>query len=152
MLVYHKSSKHNEPNEWVEATIEDVNEHILTCLIRQKGPPMEVAHEYVRLIPTVPLTRELMMKQLSEDDNEKMKYLKMTLEQMKQLLTLTSMKNTHMNDEPHTSMEMLTTTKDKAKRIRKNVGQTEIGQTKITGEFTSDFQRIRHNLYEKWVT
>lgn len=70
VLIYHKRYKQNVPNEWVEAKIEDVNDHIVTCRRRQKGPSMTVAHKDVRMIHRGPRTREIMMKQLSEDDTE----------------------------------------------------------------------------------
>lgn len=31
VFVYHRISKPNKPNEWIEANIQDSNEHIITC-------------------------------------------------------------------------------------------------------------------------
>lgn len=40
VLIYHKSSKQNEPNQTVETTVEFMKEHIFAFRRRQKGPSM----------------------------------------------------------------------------------------------------------------
>lgn len=70
VLVYYKSSKQNEQNEWIEATIQEVDEHVITCRKKMKGPPMKVSHGDVRLLPTGQLTRELMNDEMNDDNND----------------------------------------------------------------------------------
>lgn len=67
IATFHKSSKQNEPNQWISAVVVKADEHVITCRRRNKGPPMTVSHNDVRLMPSGDLTEELMRYE-NEDD------------------------------------------------------------------------------------
>lgn len=71
-LVYHKSSKQNEPNEWIRATVASVDEHMAMCKRATKGPPMCITYEDLRLLPDGELTQELMSKEVEDDAKDGM--------------------------------------------------------------------------------
>lgn len=56
VIVYYKSSKQNEANEWIPAKVQRASQHIVTCRKSGKGPPMNVAYEDLRLLPKGELT------------------------------------------------------------------------------------------------
>lgn len=70
VFVYHHSSKHCEPNEWIPATVINAEKHIVICRRRNKGPPMKVSYNDVRLMPRGPLTQELMQLDLMDEQCE----------------------------------------------------------------------------------
>lgn len=67
IAAYNKSSKQNEPNEWILATVVREEEHVVTCRRRRKGPQMTVRHNYVRLMPTGEFKKTLMRYECSEN-------------------------------------------------------------------------------------
>lgn len=71
VFVYHKSSKHTEPNQWVRATVIEASEHAVSCRRRARGPPMSVSYNDIRLMPRGPLTQELMMEELADEEMER---------------------------------------------------------------------------------
>lgn len=68
ICVFHKSTKHNEPNEWITAYVVKADEHIVTCRRRAKGPPMTVSHNDIRIMPSGELTDILMRYECTDDD------------------------------------------------------------------------------------
>lgn len=60
VLVYHKSSKQNELNVWLEAKVESSERNMVMCKRSRKGKAMSVAYEDVRILPKGELTQELM--------------------------------------------------------------------------------------------
>lgn len=50
--IYYRTSKQNEKDEWIRATVVKAEEHFLTARRSTRGPPMRVAYEDVRFAPT----------------------------------------------------------------------------------------------------
>lgn len=67
VMVFHNSTKHTEPNEWVPAVVVSADEHIVTCRRSQRGPPMNVSHNDLRIMPSGELTDQLMRYECSDD-------------------------------------------------------------------------------------
>lgn len=70
VLIYHKSSKNNEPNEWVPARVVEAGEHIITCRRSDKGPPMNISHNDIRLMPEGELTDSLMRYECTDNQSD----------------------------------------------------------------------------------
>ncbi len=66
--VYHKSTKHNEPNQWEKARVISCHPHFLIAkgITATHGPPMKVAYEDIRLVPQGQLTEYLATYTLEE--------------------------------------------------------------------------------------
>lgn len=58
--VFYKTTKKNEKVGWVKAKVVKAEKHHLLARRSQRGPPMRVAYEDVRLAPQGPLAQELM--------------------------------------------------------------------------------------------
>lgn len=58
--VFYNTSKQNEKVAWVKAKVVKAEQHHLVARRSQRGPPMRVAYEDVRLAPQGPLAQELM--------------------------------------------------------------------------------------------
>lgn len=71
VFVYHHSSKHCEPNEWVPATVVNAEKHIVVCKRRNRGHPMKVSYNDVRIMPRGQLTEELMQQDLADEEMER---------------------------------------------------------------------------------
>ena len=67
LWVYYKSTKQNEDNEWVKAHVIEASEHFITARRANKGPPMKVAYEDVRIAPRNELTDALLSCSLEEE-------------------------------------------------------------------------------------
>lgn len=67
VFIFHRSSKHTEPKEWVPATVIDAQEYLVQCRRSDKEPPMAIAYEHIRIAHTGALTSELMEKSLEEE-------------------------------------------------------------------------------------
>lgn len=59
ILFYFKTSAHNVPDEWREATVVRAHPHYVEVRRKEKGPISKVAYEDIRLRPSSALTREL---------------------------------------------------------------------------------------------
>lgn len=70
VFVYYKSSKQNEPNEWIPATVSNVGDNIVECRRKERGRPMTVGYNEIRLRPMGDSTNELMRHEMEEDMNE----------------------------------------------------------------------------------
>ncbi len=57
--VYYNTSKQNDPVRWIGATVIESTPFFVRCRRAEKGPPMTVAHEHVRLAPQCELAQEL---------------------------------------------------------------------------------------------
>lgn len=64
--VFHNTSSQNIPKTWVEATVIDTSPHYVKCRRSQRGRPMTVAYEHVRIAPNNKLARELLENSLEE--------------------------------------------------------------------------------------
>lgn len=58
--VYFNTSKQNDPERWLQATVVEAGEHQVKCRRSRRGPPMCVAYNHIRLVPTGELAQELM--------------------------------------------------------------------------------------------
>lgn len=58
--IHYRSSKNNEPVEWIRGTVDHAEDHILVARRSNRGPPMRVAYEDVRFAPRGALTAELL--------------------------------------------------------------------------------------------
>lgn len=58
--VFYNTSKQNEKTEWIKAKVVKAERHHLTARRSQRGPPMRVAYEDVRLAPRSTLAQELL--------------------------------------------------------------------------------------------
>lgn len=70
MLVYYTSSKQNEANEWLKATVVKADEQMEICRKEKRGAPMTVAYEDVRLLPKHEINQEIMRKEVADEDYE----------------------------------------------------------------------------------
>lgn len=70
VLVFYRSSKMNEADEWIKAKIVDVRPHQVICRRSVKGPPMTVAIEDVRLLPKGELAQEIVQRDENEDNTQ----------------------------------------------------------------------------------
>lgn len=68
ILVFYKSSKQNDPDECIKATFQRADDHYVLCRRSQKGSPMSVAYEDVRMLPSGELKDELMCYAANDDD------------------------------------------------------------------------------------
>lgn len=59
VLVYYRSSKQSERDEWIQRTIVSVNEHSIQVRVSRSGRPLEVAYEGIRFIPKRELSAQL---------------------------------------------------------------------------------------------
>lgn len=64
--MYYNTSKQNDPARWIEARVLSTGDHMFKCKRTQKGPPMTVAYDHVRLAPESELARELMLESLED--------------------------------------------------------------------------------------
>lgn len=64
--VYLRTTK-PEPVEWIEATVDEAKEHLVKCRRTNKGPPMLVSYEDIRIRPKGELTRALMSQNFTEE-------------------------------------------------------------------------------------
>ena len=60
VLVYYRSSKQNEKDEWIQGTIVSVHPHFIQVRRSRFGRPMKVAYEDIRVIPKGELASKLM--------------------------------------------------------------------------------------------
>lgn len=51
VFVFYKSSKQNEELKCIEATVIEVGEHIFKCTRSNRGPPITVSPDYIRIKP-----------------------------------------------------------------------------------------------------
>lgn len=58
--VFYRTSKQNENVEWVQAKVVSAEQHYLLARRSERGPPMRVAYEDVRLAPQGALAQQLM--------------------------------------------------------------------------------------------
>lgn len=70
VYVFYKSSKHNEPNEWVPATVINARADMVICKRRSRGPPMTVSYSDIRMMPRGQLTQDLMQMELEDNEEE----------------------------------------------------------------------------------
>lgn len=82
VYVFYKSTNKSVDIQWVTATVEKVRDHFVECRRSRKGPPMRVAFEHIRLIPSSSLAREItetyLEDEISEQDTNDIK----TIEEM----------------------------------------------------------------------
>lgn len=57
--VFYKTSKQNDPVRWVSASVVEEEEHIVRCRRSNRGAPMSVAYEHIRIAPSGVLAQEL---------------------------------------------------------------------------------------------
>ena len=65
--VFYRTTKQNEKDGWVEATIVEATEYFVLARRSQRGPPMRVAYEDLRLAPRNKLTKELLSCSLEDE-------------------------------------------------------------------------------------
>lgn len=65
--VYYRTSKQNERNRWIMASVVEAQEHFVLARRSHKGPPMRVAYEDIRPAPQSALTTELLSCSLEEE-------------------------------------------------------------------------------------
>lgn len=65
--VFYKTSQQNIPIRWIAATVQEAREHYVLCRRSDKGPPMKIAYEHIRLQPRDDLTRELCEYSLEDE-------------------------------------------------------------------------------------
>lgn len=74
MWVFYNTSKQNEWARWLLATVSKAERHIVYCRRSEKGPPLTVVYEHVRLAPKGELANDLMNlpleDKLSKDTSE----------------------------------------------------------------------------------
>lgn len=70
VLDFYLSSRQNEPNEGVPATVISMDTHIVHFRRREKGPPMTFSHNVIRIMPTEALKDELLEKETGDDDED----------------------------------------------------------------------------------
>lgn len=68
ILVYYKSSKQNERDGWINATVVSTTEHAVICRRSNIGAPMSVAYGDVRLIPDNDLAKRLALTDATDED------------------------------------------------------------------------------------
>lgn len=65
--VFYKSSQQNIPVGWVSATVVEPRPHYVLCRRSDKGRPMKVAYEHIRIKPSGDLADELMRHNLDAE-------------------------------------------------------------------------------------
>ena len=60
VLFYYRSTKQNEPDQWLEGTIQSTRPELVEIRRSNRGPACRVAYEDIRLLPQSPLTKRLM--------------------------------------------------------------------------------------------
>lgn len=53
--------------EWIVAKVENVREHYMECRRSNKGKPMRVAYEHIRLVPNNELAKAIVQSTLEDD-------------------------------------------------------------------------------------
>lgn len=69
--VYYNTSKQNDPVRWVRATVVSTTPFYVRCRRSDRGPPMQVAYEHIRMVPEGELANELqqgILEDLLADD------------------------------------------------------------------------------------
>lgn len=66
IYVFYKSTNKSVNVEWITATVMEAKEHFVECRRSQKGRPMRVAYEHVRLMPSGDLAKEITEGSLEE--------------------------------------------------------------------------------------
>lgn len=64
--VWYNTSAQNDPARWVEEKLIEVGDHIVTCRRSNRGSPMRVAHEDVRVTPRDKFSRDLLRDSLED--------------------------------------------------------------------------------------
>lgn len=64
--IFYKSSKQNEKNEWVKGKVISASKHFAMCKRSEKGVPMKVAYEDLRIVPKGDLAQELQSSVLED--------------------------------------------------------------------------------------
>ena len=65
--VYYETSSKAKKKEWVKASVVQAERHRVLARRSEKGPPMRVAYEDVRIAPNSKLTQDLMSQTLEEE-------------------------------------------------------------------------------------
>lgn len=168
VFVYYKSSKQNERNEWIPATVINAGDHIVECRRKEKGPPMTIGYNDIRLRPTGELTNELMKYEMDDDMHEN---LECENEDIQPHVNETNAETHVQTDEdingavcatPDTNEQPLMMTgsmnarkiTDERQNIiertelpEKDIGDTEIGTDIQTGDIRSDRQKIMREIH-----
>lgn len=76
IYAFYKSTNKSFNVEWISATVITAKEHFVECRRSEKGRPMRVAYEHIRLVPSNYLEREI-VEPYFEDDISEMKARKM---------------------------------------------------------------------------
>lgn len=58
--VFYDTSKQNEGKRCIEARFISADDHLVRCRQSEKGPPINVAYEYIRIAPKTEFVKELM--------------------------------------------------------------------------------------------
>lgn len=58
-MVFYKSSKQNDRNGWIRATVVSTKDHTVVCRRHSKGLPINVAYGDVRPIPNHEIVHQL---------------------------------------------------------------------------------------------
>lgn len=67
VYMYHKSSRHDEPVKWEEATVEKAEDHLVRCKRYSTGRVSLVAYEDIRLKPDDDLAKKLLYTSLQDE-------------------------------------------------------------------------------------
>lgn len=80
VYMFHKSSRHDEPVKWEEATVEKAEEHLVRCKRDCTGRVSLVAYEDIRLKPDDDLAKELLYTSLQDEVTDERRHAPMTTE------------------------------------------------------------------------
>lgn len=92
IFIYYKSSKQNEADEWITERVRKAEEHIVYCRRSERGPPMAVGYDDIRLIPRGELAKDLMRDSIIEQQQQQQQQMKQQQQQL--------MKQTQTQSEP----------------------------------------------------
>lgn len=59
IYVFYKSTNKSVDIKWITATVTEPRTHFVECRRSNKGRPMRVAYEHVRLVPSGDLAKEI---------------------------------------------------------------------------------------------
>lgn len=159
-LVYLKSSKNNESNEWADAIDQNADENIITCKRKSKGPDMKIGYKDIRIMRSGELTNELVRSDMNTDKKaiDDMQNDNTTTNEMNQTNTEIPNDSTLLNSENNTNTNLTVTAENSDLNIEtlniqnylraaiignltKDIGDVQVGSDEVTGDIESDLQK-----------
>lgn len=67
IYIFYKPTNKSLDVKWITATVIDAKEHFVECRRSHRGPPMRVAYEHVRLVPSNELAKQISESFIEED-------------------------------------------------------------------------------------